>query len=433
MLNIYDYQGKEFTCPECGELHRLPIKKVSASPNAISEINQFLQTVPVEGKKVLILCDNITVEIAGNKLEAELKQNYQTKMLVLKPLGYKAVHAEEAYFPSIIEAASDCDFILTVGTGSVTDMGKHSGTVLNIPVVSFPTAPSMNAYTSTVAAYIAGGVKQTNVIKPCVAVTIDKKINAEAPMILIQAGFADSLAKAFANGDWKVNSILAGESYCGLPMKISGNSERMYKDKGDLIQARDLDVIEALMEGLTMGGFSMVLAGKSSPASGGEHLISHSLDMYAHRHHQEVFSYHGIQVGMGYLFTALVSERLRTITSPVLAKIDHEAEIKKYFGDEAPKFTKAYAQKAAAMNEIPAKWEQLHEVVSQIPTYEEMKGYLTKAGCPINFKDINVSEELAHYIVRSARYIRNRITVLDLADELGVLDDIFQQNKYRIL
>jgi glycerol-1-phosphate dehydrogenase [NAD(P)+] len=421
--------GKTFQCPDCGQNHTLPIKKVTTSENGIASIVSFIQSIPVEGKSLLLICDEHTNEVAGKELETQLKSAYKVEKLILQTHGYSKVYAEEYYFPEIRTKSADKDFIVTVGTGSCTDLGKYVGNETNKPVIAFPTAPSMNAYTSGVAAYLANGIKMTTPVKPCTGVLIDTKINSQAPMILIQSGFADSMAKAYANIDWRINAILTGEHYCTLPLKITTNAEKSYKQYGDKIQARDEATIASLMEGLTMGGFSMVLAGKSAPASGGEHLISHSLDMHAHRNHREVYSYHGLQVGVGVLMSALIFERLQKVEKPVRRSIDYDSTIQGLFKDESTKFQKAFAQKKVDIDKFLNHWEELKPVFAMPPSYQETLGYLKKTGCPTRFSEIDVNEELISFVIRSARYIRNRITLLDIADELGVLEETFQDTK----
>jgi glycerol-1-phosphate dehydrogenase [NAD(P)+] len=429
MDNIYQYLGQSFTCPDCGKEHRLPIKKVESHNNAFNYAVEFIRQLDASIQEILILCDQATYDVAAKQLNEVLEPTFRTDVLILTPTEYKKVYADESYFPQIREKASGKQAIITVGTGSITDLGKYVGHELHIPVIAFPTAPSMNAYTSGVCAFLGGGVKQTISLTPCTAVLIDQRIISEAPMILIQSGFADSLAKSFANADWQINSILTGEEYCTLPLKITTAAEKKYKTLGAELLERNPAVIDSLMEGLTMGGFSMVLAGKSAPASGGEHLISHTLDMYAHRNHQEVYSYHGLQVGLGILSTALLFEKLKAITKPTRRSIDYGYTIQGYFKDESATFLKSFASKSNYLAYIDNHWAKIHHVCTQVPSYHEVLGYLKSTQCPTRFSDIGVSPELAKHIIGSARYIRNRITVLDLADELGVMDAFFQESK----
>ncbi|MCK4817771.1 iron-containing alcohol dehydrogenase, partial [bacterium] len=277
-MNIYSLLNKAFTCQFCGKQHFSPIKEVVTKKGAILSLPDFFSYL-VKGKEVLILSDNVTYEVAGKRCAELLSGEYKTSSLILSPKGAETVHAEEKYLPEIFEHLQNKNAILTVGTGSITDLGKYVADELNVPVVSFPTAPSMNAYTSEISALLLKGVKVTLSVRPAVGVLTDLDIISQAPLDLIKAGFADSLAKAFANADWKMSSLLTGEDFCPLPLKITTEAESKYIDRGDELIQRKEEIISYLMDGLNAGGFSMVIAGETSPASGGEHLISHFLDM----------------------------------------------------------------------------------------------------------------------------------------------------------
>lgn len=423
-MNIYKFLGKSFNCKYCGQRHYVPIKKIITRENAIFELSSFIKSLAIKCKNILILCDNITYEVAGKTSEGILRNDYKISTLILKPINHKIVYADAAYFPLIKQKSSGKNLIITVGSGSITDMGKFIGSETGIPVISVPTAPSMNAYTSGVAAFISRGVKLTFPVKPAIGVIIDTDIISDAPMDLIKAGFADSLAKSFANADWKISSILTGEKFCSLPLKITTAAEKTYKDRSDRLLKRDKKVISSLMEGLNMGGFSMIIAGKSAPASGGEHLISHFLDMFSHKEGKEVFSYHGLQVGIGIVVSSIIYEMLRGIRNPVLKKISYDNKIKEFFGTESKIIKKEFYRKIRHLKNIPRLWDEFHKVFSTVPSSEEIKIYLKKAGCPVRFSDIRVSKKLAQKSLMSARYIRGRVTILDIADELGILKEV---------
>ena len=61
-----------------------------------------------------------------------------------------------------------------------------------------------------------------------------------------------------------------------------------------------------------LSGLAMSVAGSSSPASGGEHLISHFIDMTAHAYDLP-YDFHGCQVGVGTLTTAFIYEKLKAL------------------------------------------------------------------------------------------------------------------------
>ena len=432
-INIFSLLGKSFICPYCGREHFIPVKKVLIKEDAFPYLSSFISSL-VSVKSVLLLCDNITYEIAGRKCESALKEDFETYSYILYPQEHMRVYAEERYIEKIVENAEGKDLILTIGSGTITDMGKFTGHKLNIPVVAFPTAPSMNAYTSPVASFLSkGGIKSTVPSNPPIGVIGDLGIISNAPIEMIKSGFADSFAKAFANADWRMSSFLTGEKFCPLPLKMVTKAEKKYIYEGEKILKRNKEIISFLMEGLILGGFSMIIAGKSSPASGGEHLISHFLDMDAHKKKIEPYSYHGLQVGLGILVSSYLYDKLRDLEEKdvrkmlKLRKINYEEKteiMEKDFPSLKGVFEKKVPYLLKLSKELPSLWNRIKEkVLPEVYPYKEVKEILKKTGCPLHFSEIGVNEDLARKAITYGRYIRDRITILDISDELGLFED----------
>lgn len=438
-MNVYPYLGREFRCPCCKMKHRIPIKRVENKSGAIQQIGDFLSSVANPAKRrILLLADNITWEVAGKRCQRILERDFKPFPLIFFPRNEKRVSAKEEYLPEIFEKGRGVDYILTVGTGTITDLGKYTGDKLKTPVFSFPTAPSMNAYTSGVASLISKGLKVTLPVEPAIGVLVDTEIISEAPLDLIKAGFADSLAKVPANSDWKIASLITGEDFCLFPLKIVREIEEEYINQGDKLLRRDRNTIASLMEGLNIGGISMLIAGKSSPASGGEHLISHFLDMCIYTEGREIFAYHGIQVGIGVLIACLIYQRLREISEHEVKKllslrnIDYQEKFNtlksRFFGSNRllrTEFEKKIELMRKLREKLPYLWEQIKkEAFPMVCSFRKVKKYLIQADCPLTFREIGVNEELGYNAILLSRYIRGRITILDIADELGVLEEV---------
>jgi len=434
--DVYSLLGKKFPCPYCKREHYLPIEMIENKKGAISMLPSLTEKVS-KGKSILLLSDNITYAVAGEKVQTIFKDaGWQVEGIVLQPEGVKTVHAEDRYLPRILSAGKGKDIIFTIGAGSITDLGKYTGYKLDIPVVSFPTAPSMNAYTSGVAALIKSGLKVTLPVPPPKAVIIDTDIIFSAPLELMQAGFADSMAKCYANADWRLTSIIADGNFCPLPLKIVTVSEKRYLGKGKRLVQREESVISDLMDGLLRGGFAMVIAGTSSPASGGEHLLSHYLDMEACNREEEPFSYHGLQVGIGVVIVSKIYERLGTLNVTEVEKRlarhdedDYREKISKAFPERFPTIWREFAKKIPVLKGLSTSlvrnWNEIKDkVLPMVFSQETVEGYLQDAGCPVHFSEIGVDDELTYRTIMNARYIRNKLTVLDIADELGVLEEI---------
>jgi len=435
-MDIYSLLDKRFICSFCGREHYIPIKRIITKKGAISLLSSFLLDL-VKGRRVLILSDNITYDVAGKRCEENLKGEYEVTSVILKPESGKRVHAEEKYLPQIFKNAKNQDVLIAVGTGSITDMGKYVSNELKIPLISFPTAPSMNGFTSGVAALLMRGLKITIPVKPALGILIDTRIISSAPLELIKSGFADSLAKSFANTDWKISSMISGDFFCPLPLKITTQAEEKYINKAEELLQRNEKVISYLMEGLSAGGFSIILAGKSSPASGGEHLISHFFDIEANKRKREPFSYHGLQVGLGIIISSTIYERLKGLSSREVErrlrnkKIDYDEEIKS-FGKDAPLIKKEFSKKVSILKELPKKlpslWNEIKEkAFPLVHSSQKIRDSLKKTGCPLCFKEMGVDKSLAYKAIMTSRYIRGRLTILDIASELGILREIAEE------
>lgn len=428
----------EFKCDWCRRIHKIDIKKIVYSP--VAGIGEFIKKNFKNDTGILILCDEITWEVAGRKIYSNLNFS-KKKSLILKPKKEKRVTAKYEYLKEIEKCLKDINLILTVGTGTITDLGKIIGDKYKICVFSFPTAPSMNGFTSPVAAYIKNGVKITIPVSPCKYVYIDEDIISEAPIELIKSGFSDSLAKGFANADWKISSIILGEYFCILPLKILSNAEKKYIDKGELVRKRDKKIIMDIMECLNLGGISMIIAGSSSPASGGEHLISHFLDMYSHQNNLQPFSYHGLQVGTGVFISSLIYENLKRFDVYDVSKrlkerkIDYDERLKKLislFPSSKKSLKEIFKKKIELMNlikgKITEKWDGIKkEAFPIVYKPEQIKNFLEKCGCVFHLKEICNDEKLIYETIKNSRFIRERLTILDIADEIGLIDDLIEE------
>ncbi len=434
LIEVKNLIGKSFKCEFCGEIHKIEIEKIKEGK--IKDIEKFISKI-LKRKKMIILCDDITWEVAGKYIKEQIRSNI-TEVLILKPKEEKRVTARYEYIEEIEKDIQDVSLIITVGSGTITDLGKLTGNKYKIPVLSFPTAPSMNGYTSPVAAFIKQGIKLTIPVSPPKFVYIDREILSNAPLELIKAGFADTLAKSFANADWKIFSILTGEKFCSLPIKILNEIEKKYVNKGNLLLKRDKKFIKNLFDCLNIGGISMIIAGNSSPASGGEHLISHFLDMYACQNNKELFSYHGLQVGTGVYISSLIYERLKQLNDFEVKKmlnkrkIDYEEKEKlliSIFPLSKNLLKEIFKKKIDNLKKIKVKlfeeWENIKkDAFSIVYSPVEIKNFLIKANCPVYLNEIVPEDSLIYKTLLFSRFIRDKITVLDIADEIGILEDI---------
>ena len=183
---------------------------------------------------------------------------------------------------------------------------------------------------------------------------------------------------------------------------------------------------------LVLSGVAMVVAGSSSPASGGEHLLSHLWDMERLSEGRET-RLHGAQVGVTTCITAALYQRLLEADSiEVQAPSEwsmESARIEREHGVLAPvileQFRRKHERAAARAQVLSNRWDEIRAGLKKrgLPSPKAIRSALVAAGAPNTLADLAEDRENAARVFRLARDIRDRVTVLDLAFELGVLPD----------
>ena len=105
----------------------------------------------------------------------------------------------------------------------------------------------------------------------------------------------------------------------------------MLLDAPEALLAGDLDAMRALARTLVLSGIGMTICGGSYPASQGEHLISHYIDMFAPAGRATYF--HGEQVAVATLTMARIQEEVLAGGPPRLRAVAVTcAELQRLFG-----------------------------------------------------------------------------------------------------
>ncbi|MCW9049733.1 MAG: iron-containing alcohol dehydrogenase [Deltaproteobacteria bacterium] len=128
--------------------------------------------------------------------------------------------ADDGSVEKIRAISKDTALIISVGSGTINDLGKYPAFLDQVDFWTMPTAPSMNGYTSGIAAIKVKGVKRTLAASPPQRIYVMPEVIQQAPLKLRQAGFCDVLAKVVSDIDWQSESLLFSDTYCGLPAQM---------------------------------------------------------------------------------------------------------------------------------------------------------------------------------------------------------------------
>lgn len=329
---------------------------------------------------------------------------------------------------------------VAVGAGTINDIVKMAAHLEGVPMACVATAPSMNGYTSKIAAILSNGVKTTNACTAPRVIVADIDVLAESPERMIASGLGDLISKPVSNADWAVSAALNGTFHSAEAMAVIELGASMLDGVAPKLPERDRDAVAGLVGSLMISGLAMSIAGSSSPASGGEHLISHFIDMTAFAYDQP-YDFHGCQVGVGTLTTAHLYERLAAMNPDdidVDARVaalpsweDYDALLQERFGKlygAVVKHTRpAYPTPEvlrARLTTLKESWSAILERAQRtLRTRESIEQELRAANGPVRFAELSVARARARQSITWSKDIRNRYTILHLAWELGHLDE----------
>lgn len=407
-------------------------------------------------RPVVIVADETTWEIAGGRVSALLEAAGQPLREPIIFPGRPTLRPDTRHVAAIrarLEAEGEPVLPIAVGSGSINDLTKRAAHELDLPYIAVGTAASMDGYTASGAALIHNGVKQTFGCAAPVAVVADLDILCAAPATMTASGYGDLLGKVTAGADWLIADAVGVEPIVpDVWEMVQGPLPGMIANPARF-QAGDPASIEQLFLGLVMTGLAIQVSGSTRCASGSEHQFSHLWEMRGLEHEGELVS-HGNKVGFGTIFSTALYERL---LAHDWAALDIDAAVGRWPDwstiettiqgmDDSPELI------ARALVECQAKyidrtalrerletfrtaWPTLRErLVAQLLPATTVRDLLIEGGGPTEPAQIGLTLAQVKASYAPARRIRQRYTIYDIADELGVfpelIDEVFGPDGY---
>lgn len=351
-----------------------------------------------------LICDNQTWAALGEALCGELKA--AGFRITLVNLGSQP-HADEVRLDYVRTHAGSCHAIIGVGSGTLNDLCKMAAFQLDLPYAICGTAASMNGYLSANAAIMHHGHKQSLPARLPALALFDMDVLSSAPVRLSRAGLGDAICRSTAQFDWLLSHLLFQTRYDPLPFRLLLPHEDAMM-KGDA---------KALLLSLLISGLGMTLSGGSFPASEGEHLLAHYIEMkypdIAHRH------LHGEHIAVTTLRMAgWQAQLLNCPNPPDIRTPANKAACLAHFGDKTGSAVwHEWQQKQAQLEKLNLSQAEWQEIQAQLKAVhvppETLKQVLSAAGAPTKAVQIGWSEEMLNEAFRYAHLIRNRLTALD--------------------
>lgn len=419
---------------ECGKEHAVTVDEVIIGSGAIKRLPEILKKY--HAVKPFLLADCNTFAAAGEKVCKEL-ENYSQYVFELDCLEPD----ERAVGSAVMHFDNSCDLIIGIGSGVINDIGKILSNLTGRHYIIVATAPSMDGYASATSSMSMDGLK-VSLNSRCADVIIgDTDVMKNAPLHMLKAGLGDMLAKYVSIAEWRIAHIITGEYYCEKVAGLIRSALKKCVDNATGLLQRDEKAVEAVFEGLVIGGVAMAYAGVSRPASGVEHYFSHVWDMRGLEFGTKV-DLHGVQCAVATLQAVKLYECIKELkpdAEKARAYVDSfsyeawKAQLRSFLGNSAETMITQETREGKYNKEkhpdrfvkIAENWNSIVDILNEeLPTSAELESILQTIGISPDLQDLGVDSNTARLTFQATKDIRDKYVLSRLAWDLGVIDEL---------
>lgn len=429
----------------------LPIRAMVFEPDALLRLPGLLARAGTTPEKRLsIVMDRTPMKRDGEDLKplliAQLKNaGWQPEVIWLEPDSTGQVHTDFSQINRVKAQLGPSSAVLSVGSGTVTDIAKHAchvyqqeNSVSPLPFVVYQTANSVSAYTSNMAPTFVDGVKRTLPSRYPDVLVCDLKTLSDAPQAMTVAGVGDLLAAFSSYADWWLAYRLGlDNTYTEFAQTLMGPLEEIFLEQAAGIRMHTLESMSSLAKLIALGGLAMSLSHATAPLSGYEHVISHVLDLIAEQKPRPL-AQHGTQVALATLLTTNAYQVFLNEFEPAEVNLSTcyptesamRARVESAFHSLDPggrvaaecwadykiKLEAWHAQRAN-FEEALRDWAEVRAHLRALAKPPEVAAHILRSiSGPVSFAELEPSpmEEEVRFAFRNAPLIRHRFTLGDL-------------------
>jgi len=373
------------------------------------------------------VCDKNTFPVLGEQILKAIKVTDKDVLIInLDPDGL--ISDEVALSRVFASYDGKPRLFIGVGSGTITDITRFVSHKSQNPFVSFPSAASVDAYSTHNAPVTIGGIKKSVDCQSPIAIFADLEVVSNAPSQLSVSGFADLLSKFTSAADWQITHVVWGADYSPSIGQRVLKAANAAVDSYQGLLRHDPESFEDLIHGQFESGFCMSDFGNSIPASGGEHHIAHIWEMLAHKRNLSSM-YHGNAVGVATIFEAAIFEKIRQTTEeelqtilasirvPTLSQQKEELEVIfpgsfEQIIDTNPIFWQlADDELLGSIKQVLLEsWKEIRKIAHSIPMADEFRYWIGSMGGPISAKDLGLDEGEFFTGIEFGHYMRERFS-----------------------
>ncbi len=422
----------------CSFDHDIPDMKIYISTGLLGSIADVISG-NMDGRSVLIVADKNTYRVAAEKVIENLSENgYNCKLCLLE--GEKVEPSPERTQEIISAIEPNTDFLLSVGSGVITDLTRRASFLQEKPFAVFGTAASMDGYTSITSSLMENGMKITKYGHSAKLLMFDPAVLATAPAPMQAAGIGDVLAKYNVLVDWKLGAAVAGETFCPVCEKLLLEALDLCSSNVDEIIKRTAKGMQALIESLILAGLTVLIVRSTRPVASVEHNISHYFEMAALAYGGSSPS-HGIGVGIGLIYSLLFHDILRNldidsidedkIKAQKMSKEQKKDFLLSYYppgiGEEVMLANETWhltwPQQLSRIKALKDYHEQYKKDCDILPSYKDIIDIFEKLASPTSAKKAGIDRDRLEKALLCTKDYRTRYSISQALDELGMLPE----------
>lgn len=421
----------------CGKEHSFSARIVTGK-GVLRQLPELVTALG--GARAFVLCDANTYQAAGKRV---------CTILNAAGIPYSSyVYPEDAPEPdeksvgaAVMHYDNRCDVVVGVGSGVINDIGKILSSLTGKPYIIVGTAPSMDGYASATSSMTRDGLKISLPSRSADVIIGDTEILCQAPLKMMRSGLGDMIAKYVSICEWRISHLITGEYYCPEIAELIRNALARCVENAQGLLNREETAVEAVFQGLVIGGVAMNYAGLSRPASGVEHYISHILDMRAVEFGTPA-DFHGIQCAIGTVAAVKLYEKLKTLTPDRQKALQYaeqfdfaawSGKLRKLLGKGAePMIAQEEKERKydlllhrERLEIILTHWNDIMQIIEQeLPPADRLLALLESVGVPTSLQQIGVEDSMLPAIFAATKDIRDKYVLSRLAWDLGVLEEL---------
>ena len=356
-------------------------------------------------------------------------------------LGTGTVRADEETVERAVAEVGHDRLVVSVGAGTLTDIAKVTAQRTGSRHIAVQTACSINGFIADRSVLVIAGAKRTVVSRWPDQLIADSDILTAAPSRLNLAGVGDLSTVPNAVAEWQLAAGLGhGPAYDAAVVEQVLAAMPALPSLGQATHDAEPAGLADLARLLAGSGLSMGIVGSTAPASGSEHAVSHLLEM-ALTQRQEAGAPHGMQVTVATRLALrvwqLVDRTIRSTASRVRVPEESTSRdaVALAFAELGAKTVEecwtAYSAKRswlldhqADVEAMVTDWDAFTKTLA-LPTPEQFDEVSHASGLPTRAEDLGPAYDdgLLFWALRSSHLLRERISIVDLADVLGVWSD----------